>query len=355
MLWLPSLLAFGLATVLGLILTPVARRIALRVDMVDHPVNRSMHTEPKPYLGGLAIYMAFMITALATGGWRDPKVVGLVITGGLMVGLGVVDDKVRLKARTKFLGQILIAALFVYGWGTQITFIWNPLSASWLGFGWLSGPLSIIWIVAMVNVVNLVDGLDGLAAGISTIAALTLMLIALQQGMSTPVILTAALAGAAIGFLRYNFNPAKIFMGDAGSMFLGFALAAISIQGVMKSALAVGVMVPVLALGLPILDTAFAIIRRLATGRSIGEADKDHLHHRLLRLGLSHRNTVLVMWAISAWMGLTAVGVVGLRYRYAILIVAVLAVVLLWGARRLGLLRVSRKQESNTNVTAETK
>lgn len=354
MLWPSSLLAFGLAILLALMLTPVARRVALKVDLVDRPVNRSMHSEPKPYLGGLAIYVAFVVAALLTGGWRDPKVIGLGLTGGLMTALGVVDDKLRLKARTKFLGQILIAALFVYGWQTQITFIWNPISSAWLSFGWLSGPLSIIWIVAMVNVVNLVDGLDGLAAGISTIAALTLMLIALQQGMSTPVILTAALAGAAIGFLRYNFNPAKIFMGDAGSMFLGFALAAISIQGVMKSALAVGVVVPVLALGLPILDTAFAIIRRLATGRSIGEADKDHLHHRLLRLGLSHRNTVLVMWAISAWMGLTAIGVVGLRYRYAMLIVAVMAVVVLWGARRLGLLRVTREAGS-TSVTGETK
>ncbi|HLO03897.1 MAG TPA: MraY family glycosyltransferase [Symbiobacteriaceae bacterium] len=346
MLWPSSLLAFGLAIVLSLVLTPVARRIALRVDMVDRPVNRSMHSEPKPYLGGVAIYLAFMITALISGGRHDPKVIGLVLTGGLMVALGVVDDKLRLKARTKFLGQILIAALLVYGWQMQITFMWNPLNSSWLNFGWLAGPLSVIWIVAMVNVVNLVDGLDGLAAGISTIAALTLMLIALQQGMSTPVILTAALAGSTIGFLRYNFNPAKIFMGDAGSMFLGFALAGLSIQGVMKSALAVGVVVPVLALGLPILDTAFAIIRRLATGRSIGEADKDHLHHRLLRLGLSHRNTVLVMWAISAWMGLTAVALVGVRYRYAILIVAVLAVVVLFGARRLGLLRLNRDKET---------
>jgi UDP-GlcNAc:undecaprenyl-phosphate GlcNAc-1-phosphate transferase len=346
MWWPTSLLAFGLAIVLSLILTPVARRIALRVDLVDRPVQRSMHVEPKPYLGGVAIYLAFAITALLSGGWRDPKVVGLLLTSGLMVALGVVDDKVRLRARTKFLGQLAIAALLVYGWQIQITFIWNPLSSSWLGFGWLSGPLSIIWIVAMVNVVNLVDGLDGLAAGISTIAALTLMLIAVQQGMAMPVMLTAALAGAAIGFLRYNFNPAKIFMGDAGSMFLGFALAGLSIQGVMKSALAVGVIVPVLALGLPILDTAFAIIRRLATGRSIGEADKDHLHHRLLRLGLSHRNTVLVMWAISAWMGLTAVALVGVRYRYAIVIVAVLAVVVLWGARRLGLLRVSHDKET---------
>lgn len=346
MLWPSSLLAFGLAIVLSLVLTPVARRIALRIDLVDRPVNRSMHSEPKPYLGGVAIYLAFVIAALLSGGWRDPKAIGLVLTGGLMVALGVVDDKLRLKARTKFIGQIAIAALFVYGWQMQIPSMWNPFNASWLQFGWFAGPLSIIWIVAMVNVVNLVDGLDGLAAGISTIASLTLMLIALQQGMSIPVILTAALAGAAVGFLRYNFNPAKIFMGDAGSMFLGFALAGLSIQGVMKSALAVGVIVPVLALGLPILDTAFAIIRRLATGRSIGEADKDHLHHRLLRLGLSHRNTVLVMWAISAWMGLTAVALVGVRYRYAILIVAILAVAVLWGARRLGLLSVSRKKET---------
>jgi UDP-GlcNAc:undecaprenyl-phosphate GlcNAc-1-phosphate transferase len=345
MVWPAGLACFGLALVLSLVLTPAIRRVALTLDFVDRPVSRSMHTEPKPYLGGVAIYVAFLAAVIAGGGLGDPKIVGILVTGGLIVALGVVDDKVALKARTKFVGQLVIAALLVYGWGIRIDYMWNPLLGEWLHFRWLAAPLSIFWIVAMVNVVNLVDGLDGLAAGISTIAALTLMLIALQQSMVTQVILTAALAGAAIGFLRYNFNPAKIFMGDAGAMFLGFALAAISIQGVMKSALAVGVVVPILALGLPILDTAFAIARRLATGRSIGEADKDHLHHRLLRLGLSHRNTVLVMWAISAWMGLSAVAVAGVRYRYALVIIAVVVIAVLWGARRLGLLQVQRPEQ----------
>jgi len=340
-------MVFGLALVASLLLTPMARRLAIRTGIVAKVVSRSVHTEPTPFLGGLAMYLAFALAVVAGGQVADPKVQGILICGGLMMLLGVVDDKVALKAKVKFLGQIAIAALLVYYYNVKIEYILSPLGERWVYFGPLAGPLTILWIVSFVNVMNFIDGLDGLAAGISTIGALTLLLVSMQQAFSGAVLLSAALAGAAIGFLRYNFNPAKIFMGDAGSMFLGFTLAAISVHGVLKSTLAVSVVVPVLALAVPIFDTAFAIIRRLANGRSIGEADKDHLHHRLLRLGLSHRNTVLVMWAVSAWLGLSAVAVTEVPLGQALIIVGLVLVGIFVGARKLGLLEVSEQKQRN--------
>ncbi len=334
-------LVFGLALALSLILTPIVRKLALRTGFVDRPVARSMHTEPKPYLGGLAIFIAFLTAVLAGGGFRDSKVVGILTGGALIVLLGIIDDRFRLTPKVKLLGQIAAAAYLVYLFDVKIEYIYSPLGNRWIHFGAWSGVLTIFWIISLVNVVNFIDGLDGLAAGISSIAALTLLLVSLQNHFSSAIVLTAALAGAAIGFLRYNFNPAKIFMGDAGAMFLGYTLAAVSVHGVLKSAVTVGVVVPVMALALPIFDTAFAIIRRVATGRSIGEADKDHLHHRLLRLGLSHRNTVLVMWAISAWLGLSAVAVTEVSVAQALIIVGMVTLGIVLGARRMGLLDVS--------------
>lgn len=334
-------LVFGLALVLSLVLTPLMRKIALRTGFVDRPVARSMHTEPKPYLGGVAIFLAFAAAVLLGGGAKNNEVLGILVGGGLTLLLGIVDDKIRLSAKVKLLGQIVAAAVLVYYFDVKIDHIYSPLGDKWVHFyGW-AGPLTIFWIVAFTNVVNLIDGLDGLAAGISSIASLTLLLVSLQNQFATPIVLTAALAGAAIGFLRYNFNPAKIFMGDAGSMFLGYTLAAVSVHGVLKTTVTVGVFVPVLALALPIFDTAFAIIRRLATGRSIGEADKDHLHHRLLRLGLSHRNTVLVMWTISAWLGLSAVAMTEVSIEQALIIMGMVLLGILFGAKKVGLLDVT--------------
>jgi len=343
-------LVFGLALVASLVLTPLARRLALRAGIVAPVVSRSVHTEPKPFLGGLAMYVAFAVAMVAGGGLNDPQVVGIIVCGGLIMLLGIWDDRRPMQPKAKFLGQLLIAALLVYfpAWQVQVHGIYSPLGDRWVSFGPLAGPLTIIWIVSFVNVMNFVDGLDGLAAGISTIAALTLLVVSFQQSLPAAILLSAALAGAAIGFLRYNFNPAKIFMGDAGSMFLGLTLAAISVTGVMKSALAVSVLVPVLALAVPIFDTAFAIVRRLASGRSIGQADKDHLHHRLLRLGLSHRNTVLVIWAVSAALGFSAVAVTEVDFAGAMIIVVLVLAAVFGAARRLGLLEVSRPREKHS-------
>lgn len=348
------LAAFGLSLVAALLLTPVARRLALRIGCLDPVKDRGVHTEPKPYLGGLAIYAAFTVAVLVAVRPLDRGFAGILLVGTLIMLIGLIDDLRRprgIPARYKFILQALAAALLVYGFDVRINWIKNPFTPyipnDYLFFGAWAGPLSILWLVSFTNIINLVDGLDGLAAGISGIASLTLFLVSLQQGDVQLMVLPAALAGAAIGFLKYNFNPAKIFMGDAGALFLGFALGGIAIHGVLKSAATVGVAVPILAVGLPVLDTALAILRRVASGRSIGEADRDHLHHRLMRLGLSHRDTVLVLWAVSASLGLAAVAITEMAPPGAVLLMGAILTTILYGLHKVGALQVAPNRRRN--------
>jgi UDP-GlcNAc:undecaprenyl-phosphate GlcNAc-1-phosphate transferase len=340
-------LVFLLALAISLFATPQAAKLATRLGIVARPVARSMHSVPKPFGGGVAMYIAFALAALPAVDLSQPEVVGLLVCGGLVMLLGVWDDKVALRARVKFSGQIVLTLLMVVGFNLKWQGMVNPFTGQYLFFPeWLAIGLTSFWILAFMNVINLADGLDGLAGGIATIGAFMLMLMAMLQHAPQVVLLAAALAGAIIGFLRYNFHPSRIFMGDAGSMFLGFALATLSIQGVVKSAVTIGVAAPILLFALPIFDTAFAIVRRLASGRSIGEADKDHLHHRLLQMGLSHRNTVLVMWAVTGGLGLAALAVTEVPTRVALMILALVAAFVLMGARRLGLLRLRSATET---------
>ncbi|HCJ09790.1 MAG TPA: undecaprenyl-phosphate alpha-N-acetylglucosaminyl 1-phosphate transferase [Clostridiales bacterium] len=288
------------------LLTPLVRRLAVRVGAVTRPAARSVHTTPTPHLGGLAIYASFAVTLLLIGELPRSETVRILACGLLALGLGTLDDFRDLSPRTKLLGQVLVASLLV-GLGVRIHFITNPFG-DLIYLGSWSYPLSVLWVVAVMNVVNLADGLDGLAAGICAIAAIAALFASARVGLLPEVtILAAALAGSTVGFLPHNFNPAKIFMGDAGAMFLGFTLAAISIHGALKQTTAVALLVPIVALGLPITDTALAIYRRLRAGRSVGQADRGHLHHRLLDLGLTQRQAVLVMWGVTAWLGLSAV------------------------------------------------
>ena len=341
--------AFSYALLVAYALTPLVRMLAIKAGALDQPVARSMHTEPKPYLGGIAIYLAFAIASLAFIGWQLPLVRGVVVGGGLILIFGAIDDMLRLSAKVKLLGQIVAALVLVLGYGVRIDFLTNPFG----GFIYLQQwavPLSVFWIVAVVNVVNLADGLDGLAAGISSIASLTLLFVGLTQHSPLSILLmTAALAGAAVGFLPHNFNPAKIFMGDAGAMFLGYALAAVSVQGTLKSATGLALAIPVLALGLPIFDTAFAIVRRAANGQKFYEPDRGHLHHRLMQLGLSHRDTVLVMYAISAWLGVSAVAISELSLTPALILMAVVMVIMIAVARRIGVLDIHPKRHQHVS------
>jgi UDP-GlcNAc:undecaprenyl-phosphate GlcNAc-1-phosphate transferase len=272
---------------------------------------------------------------------RDPsvEVLGILVAGGILLAVGIVDDFRPLSPKMKLLGQVVSALVFVLGYGVRIEFVTNPFGGMILLRN-MSSVFTVIWIVAFANVINLIDGIDGLAAGVASIAATSLLFVAMQQGQGAVVALTAALAGSALGFLRYNFNPAKIFMGDAGAMFLGFALAAVSIEGTLKSAAAVAVVVPVMALGLPIFDTCFAIVRRVSNGHSIGQADRGHLHHRLLDMGFSQRQACFVMYALSAFLGLAAVMMSVVRARDAVFIVGFAGIVVLALAHRAGVLDI---------------
>lgn len=297
------------AAVVAFITTPVVRSLAFKVGAVDVPRdNRRMHKHPIPRMGGLAIFFGFILSALIFIPLTTP-LRGMLLGAVVIVILGIFDDIYALPAMPKFLIQIL-AALIAVLMGNRIDILSNPNIFSsdpyWV-LGWLSIPISVIWIVGITNAVNLIDGLDGLACGVSTISSMTMLVIALTVAEAQVAILMAALAGACIGFLPYNLNPAKIFMGDTGSTFLGFVLATVSIQGLFKSYAIISFAVPFLVLGLPIFDTCFAILRRLARGQSPMAPDRGHIHHRLIDMGFSQKQAVAVLYVISAILGLSAV------------------------------------------------
>lgn len=303
---------FLISFIISLLFTPVAIKLAPVLGFMDIPKdNRRMHKKPMPLAGGTAIYLGVIICLLIF--LRDKKdLFYLIASSSLILISGLIDDKVGLSPKMKILFQISAAIILVLG-GSRIEFFTNFLKGSFLShmenviwLEYLSVPFTIFWIVGITNTVNLIDGLDGLAAGVSGICALSLMFIALKMDLITVALLSAIVAGGALGFLPYNFNPAKIFMGDTGALFLGFMLSYISVQGVMKYATALTIFVPVLVLGVPVFDTTFAMIRRFLSGKKISEADKGHLHHRLLALGLSQRQTVLILYTISIIFGVLA-------------------------------------------------
>lgn len=340
------MLAFVIAAGVALLITPGVIFLAAKTGAMDAPDARKVHKKPIPRIGGLGIYAAFMVAMLSVISFVEvsPEVmqelIGLMVGGSLIVLVGIIDDYKNLPAKVKLVGQILAAAILVVGFDVRIDFITDPFG-DYLYTEWLAVPATIFWIVGLTNTVNLIDGLDGLAAGVSTIAAVTIFLVALQQGIILVAVLTAALAGAAFGFLYYNFNPARIFMGDSGSMFLGYMLAGISVIGAVKSAATIALIVPILALGLPILDTTFAIVRRYRGGVPIFKPDKGHLHHRLLDLGFSQRQAVLLMYVISALLGLSAVALTEVSSQLAILIVCVVVAAVLFGAKKIGIFHMN--------------
>lgn len=340
------MLAFVIAAGVALLITPGVILLAAKTGAMDAPDARKVHKKPIPRIGGIGIYAAFMVAMLSVLSFVDvtaevkTEIIGLVVGGSLIVLVGVIDDYKNLPAKVKLVGQIIAAAVLVIAFDVRIDFITDPFG-DYIYTEWLAVPLTIFWIVGLTNTVNLIDGLDGLAAGVATIAAVTIMMVALQQSIMLVAVLTAALAGAAFGFLYYNFNPARIFMGDSGSMFLGFMLAGISVIGAVKSAATIALIVPILALGLPILDTTFAIVRRYRGGVPIFKPDKGHLHHRLLDLGFTQRQAVLLMYVISALLGLSAVALTEVSNQLAIIIVCVVVVVVLLGAKKIGIFHMN--------------
>ena len=305
------LLAAVLAFTLSLATTPLAKLVAYIIGAIDVPKDgRRMHKKPIPRCGGLAIIFGFMAAVLCFG-LPTRGLAAMMIGAGVIALMGVVDDCKNLNAKIKFAIQIIAALIVVVGGDYKIEVMTNPNIFSdnpYIVFPWwMSGIVSVLWIVFITNAVNFIDGLDGLATGVSAIMSVTLMCIAIGAGEYAVAIVAAALMGACFGFLPFNFNPAKIFMGDTGSTFLGFILATLSIQGVFKSYAIISFAVPILIMGLPLFDAMFAMIRRIAKGQSPMTADRGHLHHRLIDMGFSTKQSVLILYAISGILGITAV------------------------------------------------
>ena len=302
-------LALVVALVVSFLMTPVVKTFAYKVGAIDVPKdNRRMHKVPIPRLGGLAIFIGFMVSILLFVP-ITPEMRSILLGAVIIVVLGVVDDIMALPAMLKFVVQI-VAALIPTLNGVIVRAVSNPNIFSdnpyWV-LDWLSIPVTVLWIVAVTNSVNLIDGLDGLANGVSAISATTVLVISLIASEAQVALVMAALVGASVGFMPYNQNPAKMFMGDTGATFLGYILATMSIQGLFKFYAVVSFVVPFLILGLPIFDTAFAFTRRIAHGQSPMHADRSHIHHRLIDLGLNQKQAVATLYVISAILGLSAV------------------------------------------------
>lgn len=330
-----TLLALLVALVVSFLMTPIVKTFAYKVGAIDVPKDaRRMHKTPIPRLGGLAIFIGFMVSILLfveiTAEMRS-----ILLGAVIIVVLGVVDDIMALPALLKFVVQI-VAALIPATHGVVIQAFSNPNVFSdnpyWV-LGNLSVPLTVLWIVAITNAVNLIDGLDGLANGVSAISATTVLVIALIGGQFQVAVVMAALVGACVGFMPYNMNPAKMFMGDTGATFLGYILATMSIQGLFKFYAIVSFAVPFLILGLPIFDTAFAFIRRIAHGQSPMHADRSHIHHRLIDMGLNQKQAVATLYVISAILGLSAVVLTTSGEGRAMLLFLVLCIVAVVAAR----------------------
>lgn len=323
------------AAIVAFITTPVVRTLAFRVGAVDVPRdNRRMHNHPIPRMGGLAIFFGFILSALIFVP-LDAPLRGMLMGAVIIVILGIFDDIYALPALPKLLVQIAAASVAVL-MGNQIEVLSNPnifSSNPYWNLGFLSIPISVFWIVGITNAVNLIDGLDGLACGVSTISSMTMLVIALTVAEPDVALLMAALAGGCIGFLPYNLNPAKIFMGDTGSTFLGFILATVSIEGLFKSYAIISFAVPFLMLGLPIFDTCFAILRRVSHGQSPMAPDRGHIHHRLIDMGLNQKQAVATLYVISAILGLSAVVLTTSGEGRAMLLFLVLCIVAVVAAR----------------------
>jgi len=305
------LAVFLTSLILTLIFTPIAIRLAPKIGAVDIPKDgRRMHDKPMPRFGGLAMFIGVTSAVAIFLVPENPKMVGLIVCGTMIYVIGLIDDIKGMPAKVKFVGQTAVACA-AFGFGIRINFITLFFTAEpdYTFFPGLSAFIfTVVWIVGITNTINLIDGLDGLASGVTAIASLSIAYAAfIASAPAASALSMLALAGGAFGFLPYNFHPAKIFMGDSGALFLGFMLAALSIEGATKSATVVAIIVPVLVLGVPIFDTAFAILRRMINKRPIMEADKGHLHHRIMAAGFGQKRAVLMLYGISGAMGVAAV------------------------------------------------
>lgn len=303
-----------------MLVTPLIRRLALHVNILDQIDERRMHESPKPRIGGIAIYIGFTFALFAVMGFALSKgsfvtqvdvvrsLIGLLFGSTLIFVVGLWDDIMGMRPRNKFLAQIVVALIsMLYGFlipGTE-----NPFHhGDYISFPlWVSVPLTLVWYLGMINAINFIDGLDGLLTGYAAISGAWLFAIALGHGHLIVALIVISLVGAALGFLPYNFNPAKIFLGDSGALLIGYIFATMSIMGVSKTAFTISIILPAIVLALPILDTAFAIVRRTLAGKKITEADRGHFHHLLvLRFGLDVKQAVLLIYGLCFVLGALA-------------------------------------------------
>jgi len=339
---LDIILAIVIAGVISFLMTPIVKQFATRVGAIDVPDEaRRVHDHPIPRLGGLAIFIAFII-AVVLFAEITTQVRGILLGALVVVVIGVIDDIVPLPALLKFAVQIVAALIAVFH-GVVIELLSNPIffsSAEYLKFGALSIPITVIWIVAITNSVNLIDGLDGLAVGVSAIASVMMLVISLIVAEHNVAVILAALVGACLGFLPYNLNPAKIFMGDTGALLLGFVLSTVSIIGLFKFYAVISFAVPFLVLGVPLFDTAFAFFRRIVHGRNPMKPDREHFHHRLIDQGFSQKQAVAILYTISAVLGLAAVVITtsgemrALIFIIAFFLIAAFAALILRGRKK---------------------
>ncbi len=336
---------FFSSLVLALLLTPAVGAFARRFNLVDLPEKRKVHGLPIPRLGGMSIFVScllpFVGSVLFCGGVRDycelkPSVEWLLAGAALVFLAGLWDDIHHLRPGVKFALQLAAALLACHGGLTfdQVELPWGTL----LPLGWFSIPVTLFWFLLVINAINLIDGLDGLAAGVTLFVSLTLLVLSISSGNFLVATGLAALAGTCMGFLRYNFNPASIFMGDSGSYFLGYMLAALSVLGSIKSQATVAIIIPIVALGLPLMDAVIAPIRRFITGKDLFQPDKSHIHHKLLKMGLTQRKAVLLMYGATIILGVLALLLVHTRDIKAGFILSILGLAVIFGFRKLGYL-----------------
>ena len=320
----PALGPFLIAAVAAAVLSPVAMLSARRLGMVAMPGGRHIHLKPTPLLGGWALYIAFASAVIWKVGLADWRVVGLVAVCGLATLLFTYDDRSGMPALVKLAVEAGLALAAMFGFGLTIGYFGLP-GGHLVELGLLAYPLTLLWLLGMQNTINLLDGVDGLAAGVVGIVAVVMAIAAISRGDEQQVLLSAALAGCCLGFLIFNFHPARIFMGDSGSQFLGLALGLLSIIGLAKVATGFALAVPLLALAVPIGDTALAIVRRRRAGVSIAHADTRHIHHQLLDFGMNQTQTCLIFYGATAILG--AIGLMLYGHKRILVIVVVVLLV----------------------------
>lgn len=318
------------------LLTPLARRFALRVGLVDLPNSRRINTVPMPTGGGIAIFAGFIAASLVG---EIPHFSVTVLAAALILLLGLVDDRLELSAKTKFLGQVLAVLIYVL-FGPRIEFVSNPFGEM-IYLGKLSIPLTMLWILTLINIMNFVDGLDGLTVGITLISAIALTTLAWTLGRYDAAFLSIIVVGVSLGFLPYNFNPARVYLGDGGAMLLGFLLGAVSTEGALKGAATIGLSVPILILAVPVTDLFCAIVRRLQLGVPVYQADRSHFHHRLLDLGFSQRQVVYVAYFLTGISATIAV-VTAHKARATWLVALALGALFWYGSIKVGMVKPIR-------------